>query len=66
MMRMMTQRKRSKLLKQLKEAIYAYYESSTQEDAEIVAQLKDVCILHCGRYTTTNTISKAFWVIEHQ
>lgn len=62
----MIRRQRSKLLKRLKKAIYAYHASGTQRDAEIVTLLKEECIRECNRDVTTNTISEALWVIHNE
>lgn len=62
----MTQRQKTKLLKQLRKVIYAYHESGTQENSDIVECLKEECFKHCTRDVTNNTISEVFWVIQNE
>ena len=52
------------MLCKLREAIYDYHESGTHENAQTVAQLKDLCIVKYGAKATRDTVQAALCLLH--
>ena len=66
MMGTTTQRQRNKLLKRLRKAIYSYDANTTQENADVIAQLTDYCAEKCGKKAVNKTVDIALRVLRQR
>lgn len=63
---MTTQRQRNKLLKRLRKAIYVYDANTTQENADVIAQLTDYCAERCDKEAVKKTVNIALYVLRQR